>query len=299
MNLDLRSLLHFAIVAEEQSVTGAARRLGLAQPWLSQRIRALEARLGFPLFNRSGRTIELTAEGSTLYAVARALPPLAREISELADELSTSSRQSVKIGAPPYSNRIAIVNDLLGGLGTAYGNACIALEVGWSAHLVDRVRKRELDATFALSPFATEGLDVIDVALVERLFVLEGHDDQSSITIDDLKGLAVAVFPREVNPALFDLAFAPLIEAAIDLAPVAFDGRPMRANVRADRLVTSFFGILGQNPHAAAKRLEGAPAVPLHFVCHAENTSPLIRAAQRILSTLASELPPEIQTNIV
>lgn len=287
MKLDLRSLLHFAVVAESGSFTLAAKRLDIAQPWLSQRIRALEARLGFPLFIRAGRTIELTSEGAKLYALAGRLPSLAREIGDLADELSVASRRSLRIGAPPYANRIAVVNDLLGELGTMYRDASIALEVGWSSHLVERVRQRELDATFALAPFDTSGLNTIEVGSLYRLFVL-GPDspggDKTTIAPEALKGQSVAVFPRDVNPALFDLSFAPLIEAGVDLVPVAFDGRPMRGQVDASKLVTSYFGIADPIMHPEEKRIEGAAPIPLRFVTHADTASPLIRAAQGILT---------------
>lgn len=285
MNLDLRSLLHFAVVADARSFTLAAKRLGIAQPWLSQRIRTLEARLGFPVFIRAGRTIDLTAEGRQLYEIASQLPPLARQIGELADQLSDSSRNGLRIGAPPYSSRIAVVNDLLGELGTLHREANISLEVGWSSHLVERVRNRELDASFVLSPFDRTDLDCIEVSQLYRLFVL-GNDyrtDGPAIAPEALKNRAVAAFPRTVNQSLYDLAFGSLIEAGVELVPVAFDGRPMRSQVNPGELVTSYFGISDPASRPEEKRLLGAPAFPLYFVTHAEAGSSLVRAARAIL----------------
>lgn len=284
MILDLRSLLHFAAVAEARSFTVAAKRLGIAQPWLSQRIRTLEARLGFALFIR-GRSIELTDEGTQLYTLASQLPKLARDIGSLADQLSSSSRKSLRIGAPPYANRIALVNDLLGELGTLYRDANISLEVGWSSHLVERVRDRELDAAFALMPFDTTGLNCIDVGQLYRLFVLDkdAASEGSVVTADTLKNRAVAVFPRAVNPALYDQAFEPLIKAGIELVPAAFDGRPMRNPVSPGELIPSYFGIPDPVSRPEEKRFVGSTAFSLRFVTHDEAGSSLVRAARTIL----------------
>jgi DNA-binding transcriptional LysR family regulator len=59
----LRELECFIAVAEELSFTKAARRLHLAQPPLSRHIQGLEGRLGTRLFERSKRSVSLTAAG--------------------------------------------------------------------------------------------------------------------------------------------------------------------------------------------------------------------------------------------
>ena len=58
-------------VAEELSFTRAAARLRLAQPPLSRHVRSLEDRLGTRLFERTNRTVALTAAGRAFYADVR------------------------------------------------------------------------------------------------------------------------------------------------------------------------------------------------------------------------------------
>lgn len=69
----LEALRVFCHAAQTQSMSGAAKRLGLSQPSVSLMIKRLEAGLGTPLFERHGPRIELSAEGRTLQELASPL----------------------------------------------------------------------------------------------------------------------------------------------------------------------------------------------------------------------------------
>lgn len=61
----------FRLVAEKQSVRVAAQLLHVAPSAVSRSVRLLEAELGVALFERRGRTLTLSDEGSTLLAFVR------------------------------------------------------------------------------------------------------------------------------------------------------------------------------------------------------------------------------------
>jgi DNA-binding transcriptional LysR family regulator len=69
--MDERRLRYFLAVVEEGGVTAAAARLHIAQPSLSQALRAFETELGVELFHRAGRTLRLSSAGQELIGPAR------------------------------------------------------------------------------------------------------------------------------------------------------------------------------------------------------------------------------------
>ncbi len=86
-NLDVTTLRSFVAVAESGGVTRAAGFLHLTQSAVSMQLKRLEEVLGLSLFDRSGRTIALTASGEQLLVYARRMVSLNDEvISRLTDQ---------------------------------------------------------------------------------------------------------------------------------------------------------------------------------------------------------------------
>jgi DNA-binding transcriptional LysR family regulator len=101
MNIPWEDIQLFLAVAEARSMTGAARRLGVAQPTVSRRLAALEAQLREPLFQRSIEGVALTAFGEGLLAPARRVAEWAAEVERVADRADTAPRGVVRVTAPP------------------------------------------------------------------------------------------------------------------------------------------------------------------------------------------------------
>lgn len=69
--MDVRQLQYFLAVVDHGSVHRAAKELFVAQPSISQALRALERDLGTDLFHRTGRRLVLTPAGELLIDPAR------------------------------------------------------------------------------------------------------------------------------------------------------------------------------------------------------------------------------------
>ncbi|ONI67183.1 LysR family transcriptional regulator [Kribbella sp. ALI-6-A] len=93
MDVDLRLVRYFLVMAEELHFTAAARRLYVSQPALSNQIRRLEAQLGAQLFERSPRGVTLTAAGEAFLPHAQSA--LAAIRSGVAEATAAAGRDQV------------------------------------------------------------------------------------------------------------------------------------------------------------------------------------------------------------
>ena len=86
MNASLPDLRAFVMVSRHESFASAARALHLSQPALSRRIAALEEAIGVRLFDRTTRSVALTALGQRfLEDISRVLDDLDRSVVNLHD----------------------------------------------------------------------------------------------------------------------------------------------------------------------------------------------------------------------
>lgn len=90
----------FIQVADSQSFSEAARRLGVSQPSVSRQISALEASLGVRLLQRTTRRLSLTEAGEIYYKKARQIQ---RDVIEAGNSVAAFKLEAsglLKIGTP-------------------------------------------------------------------------------------------------------------------------------------------------------------------------------------------------------
>jgi len=105
MSVNLLHLRSFYAVANERSVSKAARRLNISQPTLSKQIKALEQRHKIKLLEGSRPPLSLTPAGSALYEKAEVLFGAASEISAILGAAAGDSDRLLRIGtdSPPQA----------------------------------------------------------------------------------------------------------------------------------------------------------------------------------------------------
>ncbi len=163
---NLNSILAFVTVAREGSVSRAAEVLNLTQPALSHQIRRLSEEAGVTFFKRAPHGLDLTPDGKALLPKAEAV------LSAMAEFRQSASSQ---VGQVSGTLRIGTIVDpefirlgrLLSHLGETYPGITTELVHGISGDILEKLRRRQIDAGFYL----TDPGAVDDIAAVEPLQV--------------------------------------------------------------------------------------------------------------------------------
>jgi DNA-binding transcriptional LysR family regulator len=106
--LNSTELQVFAVAAETENFSEAARRLHLSQPAVSQRIHSLESHLGLRLFERRGRSVSLTSAARVLLPMARDLLERAQEIEETMWSLADQMTGHIVIGCTTTAGKYGL-----------------------------------------------------------------------------------------------------------------------------------------------------------------------------------------------
>ena len=109
MTVNHQHLRAFHAIASEGSISRAARRLNVAQPTLSQQLKALEERHQARLFDGRRPPLKLTALGRDLFALTQRLFAVSGVIDELLGDDPDQRLTSVRLGSdsPLYGARMA------------------------------------------------------------------------------------------------------------------------------------------------------------------------------------------------
>lgn len=167
MDLDLRKLRYFTVLAEHLNYGRAAEALHIAQPVLSRQIRALENELGVQLFLRDRRKVELTAAGVQLLADATPLLSGATALQRRVN-IAARGKDTFTVGFMPG----LIVTSAVRALEASHpGLAVEVVRTGWDDQ-VEIVRDGRADVSYVRQPVGTRGLRVVDLSAERRVVVL-------------------------------------------------------------------------------------------------------------------------------
>ncbi|HXB22154.1 MAG TPA: LysR family transcriptional regulator [Candidatus Solibacter sp.] len=173
--MELHQLRYFSAIVRAGSFTRAAEQLGIAQPSLSQQIRVLEKQIGFPLFERLGRSVRLTEYGEALKARAvNILQQVAEAESSLAN-LQEGVRGRLRIGVIPTIMPYLIAPHIKGFL-KEFPDVDLQFMEDTTPQLIEQLQSGDLDIVVAGLPIRNP--DIICSELFrEPLFlaVAQGH----------------------------------------------------------------------------------------------------------------------------
>ncbi|MEU1813731.1 LysR substrate-binding domain-containing protein [Streptomyces roseifaciens] len=277
--MQLQQLRYFATLAEVRHFTRAAESLHVAQPSLSQQIRALERELGAELFQRARGNITLTDAGEALLPLARKILADTETARREVQEVAQLRRGRVRLGAPP-SLCASLVPDVLRAYHARYPGIELLVDEGGSQDLVRTLAAGGLDLALIITPLAVGAPALATTELLrEDLVVVSAPGEppparRRALRVADLEGLPMVMFRhgydlREITIAACRAAgFEPVftveggemdavlgcVRAGLGLAVV-----PGMVAARSGLRVTPFEGTRMRRTIALAHRKDVAP----------------------------------------
>lgn len=167
--MEFRHLRYFLAVADALHFTKAAEGLPVSQPALSAQIKQLEQEVGVPLFDRVGRSVQLTRAGSIFREHARrALREIELAQVAIAEEEGLQ-RGTLTVGVVQTVNAY-LVPEIVGRFSTLHPNMALRLDELSGPDIEAGVSSGLLDVGIGFVPVVSDHLEA--QPLFEEDFVL-------------------------------------------------------------------------------------------------------------------------------
>jgi len=183
----MRQLRYFIAIVEERKISAAAERLHMSQPPLSQQLKTMEEELGSKLVERSGKFLELTEAGKTLYKYALKMTQLMEEAKMEVKEVENGVNGRLTIGINTFS--IAELPELLEQFQQQYPNITYKIQQNESSHLCSLVRERKVELAFIRLPLNLENLSVLYLYTEPFYFITSKNQKtlDHEVTLDEIQ----------------------------------------------------------------------------------------------------------------
>lgn len=185
--MDVSDLQTFRAVVEQGGVTAAARQLHRVQSSISARLAGLERDLGCTLFERIGKSLQLTPEGRHLYERSAGI---VRELASLRHELALTSRGAVlRIGAMESTAAVRLAQPLAR-LRREHSQMQLVLRTGTTGALLALLERCEIDAAFVAGPAERAAFDWHPAFSEELVMIAPKHQSPPDTLVTFSSGCA-------------------------------------------------------------------------------------------------------------
>lgn len=166
MTVNHQHLRAFHAVAADGSVSRAARRLNVAQPTLSQQLKALEERHQVRLFDGRKPPLRLTDAGRRLFLLTQKLFATSSDIDDLLGDSNDPNLGAIRLGSdcPIYAARLA---HALRGMHPAM---TIQVRIGNARETIQALADGQIDAAIVSDP-PGDNLFAYEPLYVDKLMV--------------------------------------------------------------------------------------------------------------------------------
>jgi DNA-binding transcriptional LysR family regulator len=161
----LHGMSVFVAVAEEESFSAAARRLGISPPAVTRAVAALEERLQLRLLNRTTRFVRATEAGQRYLEDARRILAEIDEADDVARGIHGEPRGQLAITAPVLFGRMFVMPGIVDFLQRHPGMQVSALFVDRIVNLVEE----GLDVAIRIGELPDSSMKALRVGRVRRV----------------------------------------------------------------------------------------------------------------------------------
>lgn len=221
MAIELRHLRQFVAVAEDGHITRAAERLGMQQPPLSQRIKAIETELDVQLFRRKARGVELTEAGRVFFDRARAMIAQYDGAFEATRSAARGEQGRLCVGVMPTAPFHPFVPFVIRAFRAAFPLVSLTLDECLRKEALERLRDDRMDVAFMRAAIDESQNLFVNPLLVEPMVVALPSDHAMArrepggapIALKDLAGETFIIYARQLGPAFYEATMAACLKA--------------------------------------------------------------------------------------
>lgn len=171
--MDFRNIKTFVRVSECKSFTRAAEQMNYVQSTVTMQIQQLERELGYPLFDRIGKKVSLTALGTEFLAHAYKILHI-MEKAENADKDIGNLHGVLRVGVSE-SIMFGMLIDLLPKLKEKYKNLSLSIKTAHTTALLEELKQNQLDIVYISKGLNTDPDLCCHYARKENIIFVSGN----------------------------------------------------------------------------------------------------------------------------
>jgi LysR family transcriptional regulator, salicylic acid-responsive activator of bsdBCD len=197
--MDLKQFGYFVAIAEEGSISAAAKKLHISQPPLSHQLKLMENELGVKLVERGARRVTLTDAGIILYKRANHILELTDAAIKELDDFSEKLSGTLRLGTTSSSGPALLKKRMV-----EFCEACpdvhFEIHEGSTFQLIELLGSGVIEIAIARTPFHAENTDSYGlesepmIAVANREYFAESGKER--IALKDLQGSPLIIYRR-------------------------------------------------------------------------------------------------------
>ncbi|MDF5718530.1 MAG: LysR family transcriptional regulator [Rhizonema sp. NSF051] len=300
--MELRHLRYFVTLAEELHFGRAAERLHIAQPPLSQQIRQLEIELGFDLFHRTKRKVQLTVAGLVFLEEAQQILKQLEQAIQIGRQTSRGEIGQLAIGFVSSAG-YNVLPKILRTFRISLPGVVLELRELTTFQQVQWLRERRIDVGFIRPPIEETGFSTETIFREPLVVALpETHPlaNKLNLSLASLCSEPFILFSRINAPGLYDTlislcqqaGFSPMVvQEAIQMQTIV---SLVAAEIGVAIVPASLQHL--QRTGVVYKILqEATPEVPLNMIWRQNDISPTVQQFIEVVRNLSQQWQADME----